>query len=260
MEKIRPIKRFGQNYLVDKNILSKIVQEINPTPEDVIIEIGPGHGALTSELLKYSQNLTLVEIDKRVIEELRAKFSDVEIINDDFLKTDLKQLFEKKGTQLRIAGNIPYNITSPIIFKLIENNEFIKDAVLMIQYEVARRLVAEKSTRDYGILSVILNYFAEVKLSFKVSPNVFYPKPKVNSAVVHLNFRKQHEPVADKNLFIKVVKAAFGNRRKTLKNSINNSIFRGLDFNACSLDFSKRAEELSLNDFLLLTNFIHGRR
>jgi len=260
MENIRPIKRFGQNYLVDRNILLKIVQEINPSPDDKIVEIGPGHGALTSEIIKYAPDLTLVEIDNRVIDELKFRFPDILIINNDFLKIDLRNLYHSKGKTLRIVGNIPYNITSPIIFKMIGNKEFIKDSVLMIQYEVAKRLIADKRTKDYGILAVILNYFADVKLCFKVSPNVFYPKPKVHSAVIHLNFREPAEPVADTNLFIKVVKAAFGNRRKTLKNSINNSIFGELDFDGCDIDFSKRAEELSLTDFLHLTNFIHGRQ
>lgn len=258
MQNFRPIKRFGQNYLVDRNILTKIVQEINPLPGDNIIEIGPGHGALTAELLKFSPDLTLVEIDKRVIEELKSKFPDVTIISEDFLKTDLKAVYDKNQKPLRIVGNIPYNITSPILFKLIGDNEYVKDSVLMIQYEVAKRLTAEKNTKDYGILAVILKYFADVRLCFKVSPNVFIPRPKVDSAVIHLNFRSPAEPVADKNLFIKVVKAAFGNRRKTLKNSINNSIFGELDFGSCNIDFSKRAEELGLDEYLLLTNFIHG--
>lgn len=260
MQNFRPIKRFGQNYLVDKNILLKIVNEITPSQDDAIIEIGPGHGALTSELLKFSPDLTLVEIDKRVIDELNAKYPQVEVINDDFLKLDLEKLSKRKGKALRIVGNIPYNITSPIIFKMIENNGYVKDSVLMIQYEVAKRLTADRNSRDYGILSVILNYFADVKLCFKVSPNVFIPKPKVFSAVVHLNFREPDELVQDKQLFIKVVKACFGNRRKTLRNSINNSIFRGSNFEACDIDFSKRAEELSISEFLHLTNFIHGRQ
>lgn len=260
MQNFRPIKRFGQNYLVDRNILLKIVDEINPTPDDFIVEVGPGYGALSTEILKHAKNLVLVEIDNRVIDELYSKFPDVRIINEDFLKTDLKKLYEENGKPLRIVGNIPYNITSPIIFKLIENNEFVKDSVLMIQYEVAKRLIADRKSKDYGILAVILNYFANVKLCFKVSPNVFFPKPKVNSAVIHLNFHSPIEPAVDKFLFMKVVKAAFGNRRKTLKNSINNSIFSGLDFSTCDIDFSKRAEELSLSDFLLLTKFIHGRQ
>lgn len=260
MKDIRPLKKFGQNYLRDRNTLLKIVEEISPLPEDAFVEIGPGLGALTEELMKRSQRVTAVEIDTRVIDDLKRNFPSIEVINEDFLDIDLNTFYEKFQRPLRIAGNIPYNITSPIVFKLIENSDIIQDAVFMVQYEVARRMTAQKGTKDYGIFSNVLSYFTDVKFAFKVSPNVFYPRPRVDSAVVHLYFRKDKPQVSDEKLFIKVVKAAFGNRRKTLKNSLNNSIFKDVNFEGCGIDMTRRAEELDLQDFLTLTDFIYGER
>ena len=254
---VKPLKKFGQNYLMDKNIIRKIAEEMNPQPDDSILEIGPGQGALTQELYRLSADFRAVEIDRRVIEYLQNGFPGLKIINEDFLKINLKEIAGEK--KLRIAGNIPYNITSPIVFKLIEERECIKDAVLMVQNEVAKRMSAKMKSKDYGIFSVVLNYFAEVKYCFKVSPNVFFPRPNVDSAVVHLKFKEIPDDGVDPALFIKVVKGAFGNRRKTLKNSFSNSIFGAEIFEGCGVDFSKRAEELELNDFLTLTRFVQSK-
>jgi 16S rRNA (adenine1518-N6/adenine1519-N6)-dimethyltransferase len=250
----KPKKRFGQNFLKDDNILNKIVKEINPQPDDLIIEIGPGYGALTQKLLSATENLIAVEIDNKLAKDLKERFPPLHLINEDFLETDLSQLTtsEKK---LRIVGNIPYNITSPILFKLIENNELIKDAVFMVQYEVAKRMTSNKGTKDYGILAVVLKYFTETKLCFKISPNVFYPKPKVYSALVHINFKEMKQPEEEQKLFIDIVKAAFGNRRKTLKNSLGNSIFHEIDFSNSGIDLTLRAENLSADDFVTLTKY-----
>ena len=188
MKNPKPLKKFGQNYLTDQNILCKIVEELNPKPGEDIIEIGPGTGSLTSKLAEKASSLTLVEIDTRVIEGLRIQYPQVNVIKGDFLDIQLNTLF--KRNKLRIVGNIPYNLTSPILFKLIENSDIVSDAVLMVQLEVAKRMTASKGTKDYGILSVILKQFADLKIAFKVSPNVFYPKPKVYSAVVHLYFKE----------------------------------------------------------------------
>ncbi|MGE5351741.1 MAG: 16S rRNA (adenine(1518)-N(6)/adenine(1519)-N(6))-dimethyltransferase RsmA [Acidobacteriota bacterium] len=260
MDKIRPLKKFGQNYLQDRNILLKIVEEISPKEDDALIEIGPGMGMLTQELYSRTRNLTAVEIDRRVIEDLRIEFPTLRLINGDFLKIDLKEIYDEKMKPLRIAGNIPYNITSPIIFKLIENITIVEDAVFMVQYEVARRLSASQGSEDYGILAVILKYFADVELCFKVSPNVFYPRPKVFSAVVHIRFNNTRTDQAFNKLFRNIVKASFGNRRKTLKNSLNNSIFSGINFEGSGIDLSKRAEQLKLEDFIQLTDFVKGKQ
>lgn len=248
---VKPIKRFGQNFLKDKNILRKIAEVINPQKDETIIEIGPGEGALTEILVKSGAEIIAIEIDKRVIEQLTADYPSIKIINQDFLEIDLTQFH---SSELRIVGNIPYNITSPIIFKLIENHKVIHDAVFMVQYEVAKRMTAKKGSKDYGIFSVLLNYFAETEFCFKVSPNVFYPKPKVFSAVVKIKFKKNTDESLNKT-FIQIVKAAFGNRRKTLKNSLANSIFAQLNFSGCGVDLSLRAEQLDLSDFIKLAEF-----
>lgn len=248
---VKPLKRLGQNFLKDKNILRKIYEFINPQEGERIIEIGPGEGALTEFLISSRAEVIAIEIDKRVIEHLQSSFPDIKIINQDFLEVDLTQFH---SSDLRIVGNIPYNITSPIIFKLIENHNLTRDAIFMVQYEVAKRMTAKKGSKDYGILSVLLSYFAETEFCFKVSPNVFYPKPKVFSTVVKIKFKKNIDESLKKT-FIQIVKAAFGNRRKTLKNSLSNSIFAQLNFSGCEVDLSLRAEQLDLSDFIKLAEF-----
>uniref|UniRef100_A0A832DLX6 Ribosomal RNA small subunit methyltransferase A n=1 Tax=Ignavibacterium album TaxID=591197 RepID=A0A832DLX6_9BACT len=248
---VQPIKRFGQNFLQDNNIIRKIADIINPGQGDKIIEIGPGQGALTKILAQSGAEVIAVEIDKRVIEILEAAFPQVKIINKDFLEINLGEF---NSSELRVVGNIPYNITSPIIFKLIENHQLIRDAVFMVQYEVAKRMTAKKGTKDYGIFAVLLNYFAKTEFCFKVSPNVFYPKPKVFSAVVKIDFKKNIDGSLS-TTFIQIVKAAFGNRRKTLKNSLSNSIFAQLNFSGCEVDLTLRAEQLDVTDFIKLAEF-----
>jgi 16S rRNA (adenine1518-N6/adenine1519-N6)-dimethyltransferase len=256
MKSIKPLKRFGQNYLHDQNIVNKIVAEINPLPDDYIVEIGPGLGALTSKLLLLS-NLTAVEIDLRAAEILRKKFPELRLVERDFLKFELESLVAD-SQKLRIVGNIPYNLTSSIIFKMIRSHRIIKDSVLMVQYEVARRMTASKGIKDYGILSVLLTRFCEIRLAFKVPPAAFYPKPNVESAVVHLEFKKINSSAAEDEIFISVVKAAFGNRRKKLKNSLSNSIFKDMNFTESGIDLSLRAEQLEIKDFLILTDFVRN--
>lgn len=255
MNRKYPIKRFGQNYLRDENIIGKIISEISPKSNDLIIEIGPGEGALTSNLLEKTAKLIAVEIDKRNIEVLTTKFPKLNLISGDFLELDLNAIFNKYGKKLRIVGNIPYNITSPIIFTMIENKEIIYDSVLMVQHEVAQRITAKSGGKEYGILSVITQNFADVNLCFKVSPNVFYPRPKVYSAVIHLFFKENFNEIKDDEIFIKIVKTAFGNRRKMLYNSLKNSIFGHLNFNNTGIDLSLRAEKLSIEDFRTLAKF-----
>ena len=250
--KNKPLKRFGQNYLTDRNTILKIIHKFNPQKEDSIIEIGPGRGALTSELSSASDYLTAIEIDNRVIENLLTQYPNVNFINEDFLKMDFSKFDNSKRT--RIIGNIPYNITSPILFSLIKNRILFSDALLMVQYEVAKRMVSHPNTKDYGILGVILQYFTTVNLEFKISPNVFKPKPKVDSAIVSLKFNKEMDKNLNDKFFISVVKASFGNRRKTLKNSLNNSIFVSYNLDKIDLDFKRRAETLSIDEFVYLAN------
>jgi len=255
----KPKKCFGQNFLQDENILNKIVKEINPQPDDIIIEIGPGYGALTQKLISSTDNLIAIEIDNELTIGLKERFPHLQLINEDFLETDLHNLTSQEKKH-RIVGNIPYNITSPILFKLIENNNLIKDAVFMVQLEVSRRMTSDRGTKDYGILSVVLKYFTKTELCFKISPNVFYPKPKVYSALVHIHFKEINQSKEEQKLFIEIVKGAFGNRRKILKNSFSNSIFHEIDFSNSGIDLSLRAENLSVDDFITLTKYVINHR
>jgi 16S rRNA (adenine1518-N6/adenine1519-N6)-dimethyltransferase len=255
MQNVKPLKRFGQNYLHDKNIIKKIVGEINPKIDDTIVEIGPGRGALTEIIYGKTKNFIAVEIDTRVIENLQTKFPDLQLIQKDFLKVDISTIIDSNKKKLRVIGNIPYNLTSSIIFKVIYNADLIEDAILMVQNEVAKRMTAKKGSKDYGILTVLLNYFTDTQYCFKVSPNAFYPKPKVTSAVVHLYLKELSISKEERQMFISVVKACFGNRRKTLKNSLSNSIFRELNFSNSGIDLSLRAEQLDVKDFVTLTEF-----
>ena len=257
MDKVKPLKRFGQNFLRDQNIIKKIVEEINPQQDESIIEIGPGQGALTEKILEKNSNLISVEIDKRAIADLRTRYTNLNIIEFDFLELDLNKFTLNSEQKLRVIGNIPYNITSPILFKLFENNTLINDAIFMVQLEVAQRMTARQGSKDYGILSVLISYFGNAKLVFKVSPNVFYPKPKVYSAVIHIYFDPLKVDKEINSLFKAVVKASFGNRRKTLKNSLGNSIFADINFSNSDVDLSLRAEQLDLDQFLKLTNFAY---
>jgi len=255
----KPLKKFGQNYLVDKNIVLKFVNRFNPSSNDHVIEIGPGRGAITEELATRTKYLTAIEIDNRIIDELTEKFPLVNFLHKDILKIDFDEILEP-NVKYRVMGNIPFNLSSPIFFKLIKNRNHFSDAMFIIQLEVAQRITAKPNSKNYGILSIILNYFADVNLEFEISPNVFYPKPKVKSAVIKLDFGKELSADIDAQLFIDVVKASFGNRRKTLKNSLNNSIFKSCNFMGIDLDFSKRAESFTIDDFIKLTQFIQEKK
>jgi len=255
--KFKPLKKFGQNYLKDKNILRKIAEEMNISEDDVVVEIGPGTGALTEFLVEKCKNIFAVEIDTRVTTDLQTRFPSIKIIQNDFLKFDLQSLAESVGKKLRIVGNIPYNITSPILFKLIESRKFVADAVLMMQLEVAQRILSKPNSREYGILSAFLNAYTKPELLFKVSPNVFYPKPKVFSAVMRFSLMEE-VPIANDKIYLQLIKAAFSKRRKTLKNCLADTIFETLDLKECGIDPIQRAETLSVDDFTALAN-LHNK-
>ncbi len=257
MKKVKPLKKFSQNYLIDKNIIKKIVDQLELKKEDCLVEIGPGIGSITEILVDKCDNLILIEIDTRVIEHLTSQFQQIKIINDDFLKVDLSKVSSEfcNKKKLRFTGNIPFNITSPILFKLFEYKTIIKDAVFIMPFDIAKKLNAKPKTKEYGILTVLTNYFLEPKILFKISPNVFRPQPKILSAAVHLKSKSRADKLLDEKLFITVVKSAFGNRRKTLKNSLSNSIFEVYNYSGIKLDITKRAEEFELKDFIYLTKY-----
>ena len=248
---LKPLKKFGQNYLIDKNIVKKMISSLEINLIVLVLEIGPGKGFITRVLLEELNQLAGVEIDSRVIEQLKTEFPKLIIYERDFVKLNFDELNLNKP--FKIIGNIPFNQTGNILFKLIENRNFIDNAVLIIPFDISKRIVADKRTKEYGILSVLFDYFSTVKLVMKVSPNVFMPKPNIAASIIHIKFDKNEAKNIDAGLFIKVVKASFGNRRKTLNNSLRNSIFEDCDFSNLEVTSSKRAEELEVKDFLKLT-------
>ena len=189
----KPRQSLGQNFLIDENIARNIIRDFHLHPDDVVVEIGPGRGALTSQLAGRVRHLILVEIDGRIVEELGKQFSSpqITIVNQDFLDVDLKKWQERYHKKLRLIGNIPYHLTSPILFKAFEERAAIRDVMIMVQREVARRIVARPGTKDYGILSVAARFYGEPSVLFNVSPNCFYPKPKVTSALDLARFLAQ---------------------------------------------------------------------
>jgi 16S rRNA (adenine1518-N6/adenine1519-N6)-dimethyltransferase len=255
---IKPLKKFGQNYLIDKNIVHKMIQSLNLRSSDSVLEIGPGKGFITKELFTVLNSLTAVEIDSRVITELQNSFPNLELIEADFVKLDLHAL--NLNFPIKVVGNIPFNLTGDILFKLVEDKEIISEAVFILPHDLAKRIVAKKMTKEYGILTIIFNYFAHPKIIQKVSQNVFLPRPNIDAAIVHFDFSKQERLDVKKDLFIRIVKASFGNRRKTLNNSLRNSIFKDYDFSNLGLTLSKRAEELDIEDFITLTKYIQTQQ
>lgn len=250
----KPLKKFGQNYLIDKNIVNKMITTLDIVPESSVLEIGPGKGFITKLLLEKLDKLIAVEIDSRVIEQLKTDFENLIVFERDFLKLDFNEINFVKP--LKIIGNIPFNQTGNILFNLIANRKQIDNAVLIIPLDIAKRIVANKRTKEYGILAVLFSYFSTSKLIQKVSQNVFIPKPNIAASIIHIQFNKNENNNIDADLFIKVVKASFGNRRKTLNNSLRNSIFSTCDFSNIDVSLSKRAEELDVDDFLKLTEYL----
>lgn len=254
---LKALKKFGQNYLIDKNIVNKMISSCEISSYSSVLEIGPGKGFITKELINVTNNLAVAEIDSRVIEQLSIEFPLVKIYEGDFVKLDLDKIDLEKP--FKIIGNIPFNLTGNILFKLIEDRKIIDNAVLIIPLDISKRIVAKKRTKEYGILTILFEYFSTAKLVSKVSQNVFLPKPNIEASIISIKFNKPESDEIDDKLFIKVVKAAFGNRRKTLNNSLRNSIFGDCDFSKLELPLSKRAEELEVNEFLKLTKYIQDQ-
>lgn len=255
----KPKKSLGQNYLTDENICRNIVRTFNIKPDDFIVEIGSGQGAITKYILSHTDNVIAVEYDINNFNILKEKFPELEIMNEDILTLSLADIVRKKDLdqKLRIIGNIPYNITSPLLFKLIENRHMISDVQFMIQEEVAQRLNAKPNTKEYGILSVFTQVYTKPKLQFKVSRNCFYPKPRVDSRIIKLQFTDDLiDQIIDESYFRNFVRGAFGTRRKTLRNSLKN-IFIYVNKMNIKFDFDRRAESLTVKEFIKLCNKIY---
>ncbi|NTV93573.1 MAG: 16S rRNA (adenine(1518)-N(6)/adenine(1519)-N(6))-dimethyltransferase RsmA [Chlorobiaceae bacterium] len=239
-------KKLGQNFLTDRNITRKIVTESGVKSDDNILEIGPGFGALTQEITTIAPRFTVVEKDPKLAAFIRNEYPDLTVIEGDFLTVDLKKIASAKP--LRILGNIPYAITSPILFKLLENRHDLLSATLMMQHEVALRITAKPRSKDYGILAVQMQAFCDIKYLFRVGRKVFRPQPGVDSGVISMT-PKVSDPVSDQEGFSRFVRCAFHQRRKTLQNNLKKSYELNL---VESSVLKQRAEELSIEDFFHL--------
>ncbi len=258
-------KSLGQNFLVDTNILTKIVDAAELTKEDIVFEVGTGIGTLTRELAKRAGRVVAIEIDKDLIPILGETLADtdnVSIINQDILKTDLAALAEEyaQGKKIKVVANLPYYITTAIIMKFLESTVAPDRFVLMIQKEVADRIAAVPSTKDYGSLTVAIQYYASCDIVAKVPRSAFIPPPKVDSTVIRLRMREARAvEVQDEQLFFKVVRGAFSKRRKTIQNAL--STYENFDkprveqaLEMSGIDPKRRGETLTIDEFALLTN------
>ncbi len=258
MEKVKAKKHLGQHFLTDLSIAERIAKAVTGHHgAKKILEIGPGMGVLTDYLLDLPQELHLIEIDRESIAYLKKKYPQLEdrIMEGDFLKLDLANLFPG---QYAIAGNFPYNISSQIFFKVLEVKDQVTEVVCMLQKEVAERIASPKGNKDYGILSVLLQAYYDIEYLFTVPPTVFDPPPKVNSGVIRLTRNEVRNLDCNEKLFKQVVKAGFGNRRKTLRNCLKPFNLPA-EFNTHPM-LDKRAEQLDVADFIFLTQTIEASR
>jgi 16S rRNA (adenine1518-N6/adenine1519-N6)-dimethyltransferase len=249
---VRAKKHLGQHFLMDDNIAGKIVASLKGATN--VLEIGPGTGILTKHLIEIPEiNLKLIEIDRESVEYLLKHYADLngKIISADFLHYDLKSLFDNN---ISIIGNFPYNISTQILFKVLDYREMVIEVVGMFQKEVAVRIASGPGTKEYGILSVLLKAFYNIEYLFTVNENVFNPPPKVKSAVIRISRSEINKLDCDEKLFFTVVKTAFNQRRKTLRNALSS-----LKFNAnekLAYLFTKRAEQLSVEEFIFITQHV----
>lgn len=252
-------KRFGQNFLTDQGVINSLVEAIAPQTADLMVEIGPGLGALTKPLLQKLKQLHVVEVDRDIIAWMQAEYakptyaqSNIRIHNADALKFDFSSL----GQGLRVTGNLPYNISTPILFHLLANVSHITDMHFMLQKEVVERMVAQASTPAYGRLSVMLQYRLQMDYLITVPPGAFEPAPKVESAFVRCVPHATLPFIAkDEAVFAKVVLAAFSQRRKTLRNTLKG-LLADEGFSALNIDSQQRAENLSVADFVAIANYL----
>lgn len=254
---IRWKKTLGQHLLHDANIIRKFVSALNLSAGEKVIEVGPGSGALTEFLVKEPVNITAVELDKQFFEILNEKFSDqsnFELISGNILETALSGLISGNEKAV-VTGNLPYNLTSQILFHVFKWREQVSRIVVTIQKEVAERITAPVRSKNRGILSVICQFHSDPKILFNVSRNCFFPKPKVDSAVLGLRIKPVPE-IPDPEDFFKLVKTAFGKRRKTLRNSLND--FPGINLSEIekNFDLGRRPEELEVEEFVSMAKII----
>ncbi len=253
----RPRKRFGQNFLQDPQIIFQIAEAINPRENQHLVEIGPGNGALTNELVEYVGFLDLIELDRDLVEILKKKFGDnesVRIHGSDALKFDFKCLYSK-GNKLRVVGNLPYNISTPLLFSLLKYAEIVEDMHFMLQKEVVDRICSQPGSKQYGKLSVLMQSRCQTEKLFDVAPECFKPSPKVHSSLIRLKpLATPPVKIADPKVFEFVVAQAFSQRRKTLRNTLKNIISEE-QLKSLGIDPKARAETLGLEAFALLSQY-----
>lgn len=259
-------KKFGQNFLIDSNILESIVSAAHITKDDFVLEIGPGIGTMTQYLCEAARQVVAVEIDKMLIPILKdtlSEYDNVEVINQDVLKLDIKALAQEKnnGKPIKVVANLPYYITTPIIMGLFESKVPIESITIMVQKEVADRMQTGPGSKDYGALSLAVQYYADAKVQLNVSASCFMPRPNVDSAVIKLTAHEKPVVDVDETLMFKVIRASFNQRRKTLVNGLKNS--SELDYTkeeivqaikAIGKEENIRGEKLTLEEFAALSN------
>jgi 16S rRNA (adenine1518-N6/adenine1519-N6)-dimethyltransferase len=268
---ISPRKYLGQHFLQDRGIASKIIAQARLEKEDVVLEVGSGLGALTIPALLLISHLVAVEKDPGLAGILKervpaGKEHKISFIVGDILKVSFEEVSNRFHRKIKVLGNLPYNISSPLLEKLVINREYVRTAILMFQYEFAQRLTARPCTRHYGALSVIMQYHARLSPLIKVNRDAFYPKPKVDSMVVEIDFENPHPSQAkDERLFRSIAKAAFSHRRKTVLNSLDRGMIslprEMLDeaLRKCSIDQKRRAETLTVDDYIRLTSAVRAK-
>lgn len=264
-------KKYGQNFLIDENVLRGITEFSGADGDSCVLEIGPGMGALTGYLVERAGKVIAVEIDKMLIPLLEDSFSDCSnfvLINDDIMKVDIADLVQKEngGRPVSVAANLPYYITTPVVLKLLESKAPIKDMTIMIQKEVAERMLEGPGSKAYGALSLAVRFYGRPQLCMYVSRNSFYPRPDVDSAVIRIDVYPADErpvKVRDEKKMFKIIRAAFGQRRKTLVNALSNA--QGLDLTRPQIteallkmkkDVSVRGETFSLEEFAILSDLL----
>lgn len=260
-------KKFGQNFLIDPHVLDKIIAAAEITKEDFVLEIGPGIGTMTQYLAEAARAVTAVEIDRNLIpilEETLAEYDNVTVLNQDVLKTDIAALAQEKnkGKPIKVVANLPYYITTPIIMGLFESHVPIDSITVMVQKEVAQRMQAGPGTKDYGALSLAVQYYAEPYIAANVPPNCFIPRPGVGSAVIRLKaYQNPPVQVRDEKLLFALIRASFNQRRKTLQNGLKNSSELSFQkeeivaaLQSCGLPENVRGEALTLEQFAALSD------
>ena len=261
-------KSLGQNFLIDTNVIDRILEGARVKEGDYVIEVGPGIGTLTKEMGRTAEKVVAIEIDKTLIpilEETLADFPNIEVINQDILKVDVQELVKEKlnGGPVKLIANLPYYITTPIVMKFLEEDIPVTDIVVMVQKEVADRMNAQPNSKDYGALSVAVQYYCDTEIVAKAPRHMFMPQPNVDSTVIGLHVREEKKyNVDNEDIFFKTVKASFGQRRKTLLNSLGGLGFLSKDqikvaLQEANIDEKRRGETLSIEEFASLSNAVN---